>query len=61
MNTLKGFGACVVLAGIACAVTLVPNADQLMLGATVVIILLSLIGYAGSVSRRRRDSRVAGD
>ncbi|MFE5536283.1 hypothetical protein ACFQ78_11145 [Streptomyces sp. NPDC056519] len=61
MNTLKGFGACVVLAGIAYAVTLVTNTDQLMLGATVVIILLSVIGYLASVRRRRRDYRVAGD
>ncbi|MFE2143390.1 hypothetical protein ACFXA3_16900 [Streptomyces sp. NPDC059456] len=61
MNTLKGFGACVVLAAIAYAVTLVTNTDQLMLGATAVIVLLSLIGYAASVRRKRRDYRVAGD
>ncbi|MFE7114341.1 hypothetical protein ACFU99_02810 [Streptomyces sp. NPDC057654] len=61
MNSLKGLGVCVVLAGIAYALTRVADTDTLMLWATVVIISVSLVTYAASIRRRRRDHRIAGD
>lgn len=59
MNTLKGLGACAVLAGIAFAVTRVATVDQLTLGITVTIVVVSLTTYAASIRRRRRDRRMA--
>ncbi|WP_225832608.1 hypothetical protein [Streptomyces sp. NK08204] len=59
MNTLRGLGACAVLAGIAYAVTKVATVDQLMLGVTVSVVAASLITYLGSVRRRRMDRRTA--
>ncbi|RLU83034.1 hypothetical protein CTZ27_29035 [Streptomyces griseocarneus] len=61
MNSLKGLGVCAVLAGIAYALSRVANADQLLLGVTIVIITMSLISYAASIRRRRRDHRIAGE
>ncbi|MDX3455784.1 hypothetical protein PV396_28250 [Streptomyces sp. ME02-8801-2C] len=59
MNTLKGLGACAVLAGIAFAVTRVTTVDQLTLGITVAIVVISLTTYAASLRQRRRDRRMA--
>lgn len=61
MNSLKGLGACAVLAGIAYALTQVADTDELLFGATIAIIALSVIGYAASIRRRRRDYRMAGE
>ncbi|WP_405820603.1 hypothetical protein OG241_33320 [Streptomyces sp. NBC_01390] len=60
MNTLKGLGACAVLAAIAFAVTRVTTVDQLTLGITVAIVVVSLATYTASIRRRRRDHRMAG-
>ncbi|MCX4822885.1 hypothetical protein OG883_23915 [Streptomyces sp. NBC_01142] len=59
MNSLKGLGVCVVIAGIAYALTRVENIDQVILGASIAIIAVSLITYMASIRRRRRDHRVA--
>jgi hypothetical protein len=59
MNTLKGLGACAVLAGIAFAVTRVATVDQITLGITITIVVVSLVTYAASIRRRRRDRRMA--
>ncbi|MEV0260551.1 hypothetical protein AB0I49_04310 [Streptomyces sp. NPDC050617] len=61
MNSLKGLGVCAVLAGIAYALTRVTDTDTLMLWATVVIISVSLVTFAASIRRRRRDHRIAGE
>ncbi|MBD0746019.1 hypothetical protein [Streptomyces sp. CBMA152] len=61
MNSLKGFGVCVVLAGIAYAITRVADTDQLVLGITISVIVVSLVTYAASIRRRRRDHRLAGE
>lgn len=59
MNTLRGLGACAVLAGVAYAVTKVATLDQLVLGVTVAIVAVSLVTYVASVRRRRMDRRAA--
>lgn len=59
MNTLRGLGACAVLAGIAFAVTKVATIDQLVLGITLTIIAVSLVTYVASIRRRRMDRRAA--
>jgi ABC-type uncharacterized transport system permease subunit len=59
MNTLRGLGICAVLAGIAYAVTRVATLDQLVLGITLAIVAISLVTYAASIRRRRRDRRMA--
>ncbi|MDX6241008.1 MAG: hypothetical protein QOG10_5832 [Kribbellaceae bacterium] len=58
MNSLKGLGVCVVVAGIAWAVTQV-DVSNLILGATVAIIAVSLSTYTASMRRRQRDYRIA--
>ncbi|MDH6137853.1 ABC-type uncharacterized transport system permease subunit [Kitasatospora sp. MAA4] len=60
MNSLKGLGVCVVLAGIAFAMTKVSNTDQVILGASLVIIGTSLVTYLASIRRSRKDRRIAG-
>ncbi|MFJ6484406.1 MULTISPECIES: hypothetical protein [unclassified Streptomyces] len=59
MNSLKGLGVCAVLGAIAFALTKVEDMDQLILGASIGIVTLTLIGYMASVRRSRRDRRVA--
>jgi hypothetical protein len=59
MNTLKGLGACAVLAGIAYAVTKVATAEQLVFGFTVTVVALSAIGYMAALRRRSKDRRAA--
>ncbi len=59
MNTLRGLGACAVLAGIAYTVTKVTQVDTIVLGFTVVAVALTVIGWMLSVRRRRHDRRVA--
>ncbi|MFI6472249.1 hypothetical protein ACIBL5_18605 [Streptomyces sp. NPDC050516] len=61
MNSLKGLGVCAVLAGIAYALTRVEDIDQLILGASIGIITVSLATYIASIRRRRRDHRIAGE
>ncbi|MEU7043800.1 hypothetical protein AB0A77_22385 [Streptomyces varsoviensis] len=60
MNSLKGLGVFAILAGIAYALTRVEDTDTLMLWATLVIIAISVVTYAFSIRRRRRDHRIAG-
>lgn len=59
MNTLKGLGACAVLAGIAFALTKVVTVDQLVVGFTVGAVVLSTIGYLAAARRRSLDRRAA--
>ncbi|MFE2282619.1 hypothetical protein ACFXDJ_00270 [Streptomyces sp. NPDC059443] len=61
MNSLKGLGVCVVLAGIAFALTQVEDVSLLLFGLSIGIIVVSLVTYAASVRRRRNDYRVAGE
>ncbi|MGW0467008.1 hypothetical protein ACWDX6_17275 [Streptomyces sp. NPDC003027] len=61
MNSLKGLGVCVVIAGIAYALTQVPSVDLLILGLSVTIVVVSLTTYMASIRRRRQDFRVAGE
>ncbi|WP_441245305.1 cellulose binding domain-containing protein [Kitasatospora sp. McL0602] len=60
MNSLKGAGVCVVIAGIAFALTRVTDVSRLMFALSAGIVVLSLATYAASVRRRRRDGRIAG-
>ncbi|WP_055523599.1 hypothetical protein [Streptomyces graminilatus] len=59
MNTLRGLGACAVLAGIAYAVTKVTNFQLFVLGITVTTVTVCVITYLLSVKRRRHDRRTA--
>ncbi|MEW2486956.1 hypothetical protein [Streptomyces sp. NPDC048411] len=59
MNTLRGLGACAVLAGIAYAVTKVATLDEIVLGITLTVVAVSLVTYMASVRRRRADRRAA--
>lgn len=59
MNTLRGLGACALLAGIAFAVTKVATVDQIVLGITLAIVTVSLLTYMASIRRRRTDRRAA--
>ncbi|MDX3248818.1 MULTISPECIES: hypothetical protein [unclassified Streptomyces] len=59
MNTLKGLGACAVLAGIAYAVTKVATTDQMVTGFTVTVVALSVIGYMAALRRKSKDRRAA--
>ncbi|WP_433451924.1 hypothetical protein ACQPXS_27565 [Streptomyces sp. CA-142005] len=59
MNTLRGLGACAVLAGAAYAVTKVATLDQVVLAITITIVAVSLVTYGASVRRRRMDRRAA--
>ncbi|WP_438291948.1 hypothetical protein [Streptomyces sp. HUAS TT7] len=61
MNSLKGLGVCAVIACIAYALTRVEDIDQLILGASIGIITVSLTTYIASIRRRRRDHRIAGE
>jgi hypothetical protein len=58
MNSLRGLGVCVVVAGIAWAVTQV-DVSKVILGATFAIIAVSLSTYMASIRRHRRDYRIA--
>ncbi|MEU8972341.1 hypothetical protein AB0D11_24235 [Streptomyces monashensis] len=57
---VKGWGVFALLAGIAYALTRVEDIGRLILGLSITFIVLSLLSYAASVRRRRRDERVAG-
>ncbi|WP_328790072.1 MULTISPECIES: hypothetical protein [unclassified Streptomyces] len=59
MNSLKGLGVCAVLGALAFALTKVEDMDQLILGASIGIVTLTLIGYMASIRRSRRDRRIA--
>jgi hypothetical protein len=59
MNTLRGLGACALLAGIAYAITKVATLDDLVLGVTVTVVIASLVSYMASMRRRRMDRRMA--
>ncbi|WBP86124.1 hypothetical protein [Kitasatospora cathayae] len=61
MNVFKGLGVLVVLAGIAVALTQLPNLDSAFLYLSIGIIAVSLLTYAASIRRSRRDRRLAGD
>ncbi|MFD7260264.1 hypothetical protein [Streptomyces sp. NPDC059874] len=61
MNSLKGLGVCVVLAGIAFALTKVEDISLVLFVLSIGIIVVSLVTYAASVRRRRNDYRVAGE
>ena len=49
------------LAGIAYALTRVADINQLVLGLSITLIVVSLSTYAASIRRRRRDRRLAGE
>nr|WTB32637.1 hypothetical protein OG781_26995 [Streptomyces sp. NBC_00830] len=59
MNTLRGLGACAILAGIAYTVHKVTEVDMAVLGFTVLAVTLTVIGWMLSIKRRRHDRRVA--
>ncbi|WP_267241732.1 hypothetical protein [Streptomyces sp. PR69] len=59
MNSLKGLGVCAIIAGLAYAMTRVADIYTLLLYFSITIVVLSLLGYAASIRRRRRDRRVA--
>jgi hypothetical protein len=59
MNTLRGLGACAVLAGIAYAVTKVTDINLLVLVITITTVAVSAITYLLSMKRRRNDRRAA--
>ncbi|MHC0431653.1 hypothetical protein ACX6XY_15940 [Streptomyces sp. O3] len=59
MNTLKGLGACAVLAGIAYTVSKVTQVEFVLLGFTVLAVTLTVLGWMLSIKRRRHDRRVA--
>ncbi|GAB1645881.1 cellulose binding domain-containing protein [Krasilnikovia sp. MM14-A1259] len=59
MNSLKGLGAFVALAGIAVAVNYVAKMDLIVLAVTVVTIITSVFIYAASKKRLRKDKRIA--
>ena len=59
MNTLRGLGACTVLAGIAYAVTKVTDINLLVLVITITTVAVSAITYLLSMKRRRNDRRAA--
>lgn len=59
MNTLRGLGACAVLAGIAYTVTKVTDINLFVLVITVTTVTVSVITYLLAVKRRRNDRRAA--
>jgi Flp pilus assembly protein TadB len=59
MNSLKGLGICVVLAAVAFAMTKVSDVSQVIAGASITVVTVSLIAYIASMKRRRRDRRIA--
>jgi hypothetical protein len=59
MNTLRGLGACAVLAGIAYAVTKVTDINLFVLVITITTVAVSVITYLLSMKRRRNDRRAA--
>lgn len=59
MNTLRGLGACAVLAGIAYAVTKVTDSELFVLVIAVTTVTVSVITYLLSMKRRRNDRRAA--
>lgn len=59
MNTLRGLGACAVLAAVAYAVTKVVAIGPLMLGINICVVAVALVTYTASVRRRRKDRRMA--
>ncbi|MEU3730194.1 hypothetical protein AB0E81_12385 [Streptomyces sp. NPDC033538] len=60
MNTLRGLGACAVLAGIAYTVTKVTQVEIIVLGFTCLAVTLTVLGWILSVKRSRHDRRAAG-
>ncbi|CAL9550960.1 hypothetical protein [Streptomyces griseomycini] len=60
MNTLRGLGACAVLAGIAYTVTKVTQVDIVVLGFTCLAVTVTLVSWMLSIKRRRHDRRAAG-
>ena len=59
MNTLRGLGAVALLAGVAYAVTRVASIDELMLGVTIGIVVVSIVTYVASHRLRSKDRRAA--
>ena len=60
MNPLKGFGVCVILAGIVFMLTQVEDVSLVVFGLSIAIIAVSIFTYVASIRRRRNDHRVAG-
>ncbi|GAA2576380.1 MULTISPECIES: hypothetical protein [Streptomyces] len=60
MNTLRGLGACAVLAGIAYTVTKVTQVDVIVLGFTCLAVTVTVLGWILSIKRSRHDRRAAG-
>ncbi|MDT0610176.1 hypothetical protein [Streptomyces lancefieldiae] len=60
MNTLRGLGACAVLAGIAYTVTKVTQVEIVVLGFTCLAVTLTVVGWILSIKRSRHDRRAAG-
>ncbi len=61
MNSLKGLGVCVVLAAMVFAMRELAHAHQVMLVATIAIIVTSAAAYVASKQRYRKDRRIAGE
>ena len=61
MNSLKGLGVCVLLAGMILAVTRMVRHDEIVLALTIGIIVMSTTSYGASARRRRNDRRIAGE
>ncbi len=59
MNCLRGLGVVAVLAGIVYATTVVASIERLVLGISIAIVAISLVTWAASVRRRRRDHLLA--
>lgn len=59
MNTLRGLGACAVLAALAYLVTEAVAIGPLMIVINIAIVTACLVTYMASVRRRRMDRRVA--
>ncbi|MET9824109.1 hypothetical protein ABZ038_21285 [Streptomyces sp. NPDC006349] len=60
MNTLRGLGACAVLAGIAYTVTKVTQVDVIVLGFTCLAVTVTVLSWILSIKRSRHDRRAAG-
>ncbi len=60
MNVFKGLGVCILLAAITVAMTQVPNADLVLMVVSITVISVSIVTFAASVRRSRRDRRLAG-
>ncbi|CAL9551474.1 hypothetical protein SUDANB176_04453 [Streptomyces sp. enrichment culture] len=60
MNTLRGLGACAVLAGIAYIVTKVTQVEIVVLGFTCLAVAITVLSWILSIKRSRHDRRAAG-